>query len=29
VTDIALFWYYTAVAGVITFALLYLAPYII
>ncbi|MBC7814196.1 MAG: cbb3-type cytochrome c oxidase subunit I, partial [Burkholderiales bacterium] len=29
VTDIALFWYYTAAAGVITYALLYIGPIVI
>jgi cytochrome c oxidase subunit I+III len=28
-TDIALFWYYAAAAGVVTYALLYLAPHVI
>jgi hypothetical protein len=29
ITDIALFWYYVAAAGAITYALLYLAPIVI
>lgn len=29
VTDIALFWYYTAAAGILTFLLLYVGPYVI
>jgi uncharacterized membrane protein YozB (DUF420 family) len=29
VTDIALFWYYTAAAGVVTYLLLYIAPQVI